>query len=155
MADKEVGKTTAMETFEARGVNGESYLKSTDGLGASGNEMIGDGYVNRDADVNPEVLEHAIEVLETKNKKWYAYLTTRDFWFVLALGYVLLSQGSCNANHIIDKSSPYASRLQTHSLPSSSIKELPSQLSKLCSTTSFSQSSTQLTPSTNMVLRGT
>ncbi|KUJ06344.1 DUF914-domain-containing protein [Mollisia scopiformis] len=90
MASKEFGaKTTAVETYEA---NGESYHKGSDGLEASGEgsgsiQMTGDGQVN--GDVNPEVLEHAIEVLETKNKKWYAYLTTRDFWFVLALGQVL------------------------------------------------------------------
>ena len=93
--NKEIGKTSAVETFEARGVNGESYRKSTDGLETSGNgsgsiEMTGEGRGHGDADLNPEVLEHAIEVLETKNRKWYAYLTTRDFWFVLALGYVLL-----------------------------------------------------------------
>lgn len=95
MASKDFGsKTTAVETFEARGVNGESYRKSSDGLEGSGEasggmEMVGERQVNGD-EVDPEVLEHAIAVLETKNNKWYAYLTTRDFWFVLVLGYIFL-----------------------------------------------------------------
>jgi hypothetical protein len=146
--NKEIGKTTAVETFEARGVNGESYRKSTDGLEASGIgsgslEMVGDRRVNGEPEVNPEVLEHAIEVLETKNKKWYAYLTTRDFWFVLALGYVLSSSFSsilqimCSADDLVtDKSSHSASQQQTHSPPSSSTKGPQSPPSKLYSTTS-------------------
>lgn len=38
--------------------------------------------------VSPEVLEHGIEAIEGKKSAWYAYLTTRDFWLVLTIGYV-------------------------------------------------------------------
>lgn len=38
--------------------------------------------------VSPEVLEHALESLETQKTAWYAYFTTKDFWLVLALGLV-------------------------------------------------------------------
>lgn len=33
-------------------------------------------------------LAHALHEIEHKKKSWYAYLLTREFWIVLALGYV-------------------------------------------------------------------
>jgi hypothetical protein len=98
MASKTVEtKTTAIETYERP--LGESYRKSSDGLEGNGDEsgsieMVRNEYegvrgVNGE-NVDGVVLEHAIEVLEGKKKAWYAYLTTKDFWMVLVLGYVHL-----------------------------------------------------------------
>lgn len=39
--------------------------------------------------VDGAVLEHAIVAIEGKNKSWYAYLLTREFWSVLVIGQVL------------------------------------------------------------------
>jgi hypothetical protein len=93
MASKATGvKTSALETHERH--VGDSY-KSSDGLEGNGDgsgsiEMVGEIGVNGNGDeVDPEVLEHAIEALEKKKTAWYAYLTTRDFWIVLMIGYVL------------------------------------------------------------------
>ncbi len=66
------------------------YRKNNDGLdgGGSGSlEMVNEQRLGGgDDDVDPEVLQHAIEALETKKTAWYAYLTTWDFWIVLLLG---------------------------------------------------------------------
>jgi solute carrier family 35 protein F1/2 len=66
-------------------------------LGASGS---GSNSVERDAAGNYELnategaerteIANALEEIEHKKKKWYAYLLTREFWAVLALGYVIL-----------------------------------------------------------------
>lgn len=37
--------------------------------------------------VDGVALERAIETLESKKTKWWAYLATRDFWIVLLIGY--------------------------------------------------------------------
>jgi len=37
--------------------------------------------------IDNSVVEQELEALERK-KKWYSYLTTKDFWIVLAIGYV-------------------------------------------------------------------
>jgi solute carrier family 35 protein F1/2 len=74
--------------------NGDSYGKSSDGLevmGSDGMEMAGQRGVMNVDEVDPEVLEHAIEALENKKTAWWAYLTTRDFWLVLLIGYVFPS----------------------------------------------------------------
>lgn len=39
--------------------------------------------------VNEVVVEQGLHVLEAKSKHWYAYLTTKDFWIVLAIGQIL------------------------------------------------------------------
>ena len=95
MASKATGfKTSEVETQE-RHVGG-SY-KSSDGLEGNGDgsgsiEMVGERGINGNGvEVDPEVLEHAIEALEKKKTAWYAYLTTRDFWIVLMIGYVFQS----------------------------------------------------------------
>lgn len=82
-------KTTGVETHISA-LGGERHLKSSDGAGASGQgngsfELAGNGS-SADEGVDGEVLEHAIETLEAKKKSWWAYLLTREFWFVLLLG---------------------------------------------------------------------
>lgn len=80
MESKIDGKTTAVETHI-----GEGYRKSgdgVDGVEGPGMEMNNTG----EEAVDAEALEHAIEALEKKKSAWYAYLTTVDFWIVLALG---------------------------------------------------------------------
>jgi solute carrier family 35 protein F1/2 len=84
-------KTTAIETQHSVG-NGESYRKSSDGLegtGEEGGSMEMHAHVGEDG-VDPEVLEYAIEALESKKRAWYAYLLTKDFWLVLLIGFVSL-----------------------------------------------------------------
>lgn len=81
-----MAKSTGIEAH-THPVEGESY-KANDGLEGSGSmEMRGE----RGEEVDAEVLEQGIEALESRGKKWYAYLLTRDFWLVLAIGYVALS----------------------------------------------------------------
>jgi solute carrier family 35 protein F1/2 len=83
-------KVTGVETYE-RHVR-EGYRKSSDGLDGNGNgsgslEMTGQRDVtNSNEEVDPEVLEHAIQALENKKTAWWAYLTTKDFWLVLLIG---------------------------------------------------------------------
>lgn len=80
MASKIDGKTTVVETHV-----GEGYRKSGDGIdGVEGRGM--EMNITGEEAVDAEVLEHAIEALEKKKSAWYAYLTTADFWIVLALG---------------------------------------------------------------------
>lgn len=83
-------KSAVVETNE-RGPMGETYRKSSDGLetnahAVSSLEMNGERRIEDD-DVDPEVLEHALESLEGKKKAWYSYLLTKDFWVVLLIGY--------------------------------------------------------------------
>lgn len=84
MASKYDGKTTAIETHDNS--LGEGYHKSdgNEETDISGVEINGAG-VGDDA-VSPEIVGQALETLEKKKTAWYAYLTTADFWFVLALG---------------------------------------------------------------------
>jgi hypothetical protein len=155
MASKATGvKTSAVETHERH--VGDSY-KSSDGLKGNGDgsgsiEMVGERGVNGDGDeVDPEVLEHAIEALEKKKTAWYAYLTTRDFWIVLMIGYVLSIGYWCTfiTNGKTDKFLPSASLPPTRSPPSSSIRELQSLLSRHSSITSLSLWFTPRTQSTD------
>ncbi|EHL01092.1 putative Uncharacterized solute carrier family 35 member [Glarea lozoyensis 74030] len=44
---------------------------------------------NENDDVDPEVVAVGIEALERKQKHWYSYVLTRDFWIVLVIGQVL------------------------------------------------------------------
>ena len=86
-------ETKALEANERQIGNGEmGYRKKGDGfqdIAGSGNmEMTSEVPMGED-DVDPEVLQHAIEALEKKTA-WYAYLTTWDFWLVLLIGFVLL-----------------------------------------------------------------
>ncbi|PSS28345.1 hypothetical protein M430DRAFT_32759 [Amorphotheca resinae ATCC 22711] len=90
-------KTTAIETHDRALENGEDYRRSSDGLEI--NEH-GNGTTETNSDelraansggeaVDAVVLEQAIEALESKKTKWYAYMTTKEFWAVLLLGQVL------------------------------------------------------------------
>lgn len=75
------GNSTSVEAHDA-GV-GENYRKTGDDTAI---EMNGDGRpISRDVSEN-EVLGEAIANLENKKTKWWAYLTTKDFWLVLLLG---------------------------------------------------------------------
>jgi hypothetical protein len=96
MADKSLGtKTTAVEAYDRP--LGNSYRKSGDGLYGNGQgsgsvEMTGDEGVraaNGEDVVDEVVLEQGIQALESKKTAWYAYLTTKDFWIVLVIGYVI------------------------------------------------------------------
>lgn len=73
------GNSTAVEG-DAR--MGESYRKTGNDTAI---EMNGDRPISRDVSEN-EVLAEAIVNLESKNKKWWSYITTREFWLVLLLG---------------------------------------------------------------------
>lgn len=57
------------------------------GEGSSGN---GNGGYEMDATEGAQRVElaEALQEIEGKKKSWYAYLLTREFWIVLALGYV-------------------------------------------------------------------
>lgn len=147
MADKTAGTlTTAVEAYDRP--LGNSYRKSGDGfygneLGGGAVEINGDGgvrAVNGEDAVDEVVLEQALQALETKKTSWYAYLTTKDFWLVLAIGYVLSATNSLYCKYTdscIDKSSPSASLPRTLSPLSSSIKEPPFLHSRLSLTTFF------------------
>lgn len=84
MASNNDGKTSAIETQERQVGNG--YRKSGDGIDGIDSNVA---ELNGAQPIDAEVLEHALETLEKKKTAWYAYLTTADFWIVLALGQVL------------------------------------------------------------------
>ena len=159
MADKSLGtRTTAIEAFELP--VGNNYRKSGDGLGEGNGdvEVTGDEVraVEGEDNVDEAVVAQGLQALETKKTAWYAYLTTRDFWIVLFIGYALsICLAPLHAHNQLDKFLPSASLPQTPSPPSSSIKEHPSLPSKLSSTTLSSAQSTQPTQSTNMALKNT
>lgn len=82
-------KATGVET-NINSLGGERHTKSSDGTAAAGSgsfEMADDRATGDQID--GEILEHAIENLESKKKAWWAYLLTRDFWMVLILGQIL------------------------------------------------------------------
>ncbi len=92
MTSPELG-TKAIEVHERQmgDATETGYRKDHDGLDGDGSgslAMVNEQRVGEGDEVDPEVLQHAIEVLEKKKTAWYAYLTTLDFWFVLLLGYV-------------------------------------------------------------------
>lgn len=90
MASKNTAKTTAVET-NVNPVH-DFYGKDT-GLeaGASGSGNVEP--LSYDGGLEPEsvALARAIHELEGKKTHWYSYLTTKEFWIVLALGYVILN----------------------------------------------------------------
>jgi hypothetical protein len=62
------------------------------GLGTDSEERAAGRYEMEAADgVERVELAQAINEIEGKKKAWYAYLTTRDFWIVLLIGFVFLS----------------------------------------------------------------
>ena len=80
-------KTTAIETRDRK----LDHDEGTD-LGNGSNEVSVDEprAGGSEEAVDAVVLEQAIDALESKKTKWWAYLTTRDFWIVLLLGYAFL-----------------------------------------------------------------
>jgi hypothetical protein len=75
---------TTVEAYE-----GNSHGKNRPGaaLQNSGSSQAYDHRGNSD-DVSPEVLGHALGALENRQTSWFSYLTTKDFWIVLGLGFV-------------------------------------------------------------------
>jgi solute carrier family 35 protein F1/2 len=86
-------KTSAIETqINPIDPVAGSYLKSTDGeaSGSAANGPAGVYEMRAPEDgIDRADLAHAIDEIESKKKSWYAYMLTRDFWIVLALGQVL------------------------------------------------------------------
>ena len=80
-------KTTAIETRDRKLDNDDSNELGNDSNEVSVDEPRAGG---SEAAVDEVVLEQAIEALESKKTRWWAYMKTRDFWIVLLLGYALL-----------------------------------------------------------------
>jgi solute carrier family 35 protein F1/2 len=88
-------KTSAVETHTTAIGNGASYRKSNDDFEVSGSGF-GSGNRGGVEEINamdmagPALsrieLETALQKIEGKKTKWYAYLTTKDFWIVIILG---------------------------------------------------------------------
>lgn len=76
----------AIETQERS--MGENYRKSTDGVERTGAIEMNEDHVQITGDrvVDEEIVAQGLQALEGKKKHWYTYMTTKDFWFVLALG---------------------------------------------------------------------
>lgn len=75
MASTGFDKETGVQAHE-RHLTGEGY-----GTNGGMEERNGSG-----VEENPEILQAGIEVLEGKKTAWWAYLATKDFWLVLAIG---------------------------------------------------------------------
>jgi hypothetical protein len=144
MASTATDTKPAIETQDRALGNDESYKSSDDlngnGLGHGSSEVSDEELRTAEGQetVDGLVLEQAIEAIESKKSKWWAYLTTREFWIVLLLGCVFLSLSSplLNADHPIDKSWLSASQQRILLLPSLPTEEPRSQLFKLSSTMS-------------------
>lgn len=104
MEDKTVATSTTAVTSESP----VGYRKSGDGLetfqsvgshegsGAHGTAVHGVmRHLGDEEVVDEAVLEQGIHAIEGRQKKWYTYLTTRDFWVVLVIGYVFSQKKSC------------------------------------------------------------
>jgi hypothetical protein len=85
-------KTSAIETHATGVDNGGSYRKSGEQIGSPLGVRTEIGVAREqemEADsegVDRVDLAVALQEIENKKHKWYAYLTTRDFWIVLLLG---------------------------------------------------------------------
>jgi solute carrier family 35 protein F1/2 len=93
-------KTSAIETHTTAIGNGASYGKSTDDFGVTGSRSgsgngVGVEEINEMDMAGPVPsgveLATALQKIEGRKTQWYAYLTTKDFWIVIILGYVLSS----------------------------------------------------------------
>lgn len=84
-------KTSTIEAHAVGAVNESSYRKSTDDFGTNTqiSNSVGREVEEIDAGITREDLAVAIQVIEGKKHGWYAYFTTKDFWAVLVLGYIL------------------------------------------------------------------
>jgi solute carrier family 35, member F1/2 len=91
-------KTSAIETHTTAIGNSSSYRKSNDDFGVTGSGFgsgngVGVEEIN-EMDMAESVpsrieLATALQKIEGRKTKWYAYLTTKDFWIVIILGYVI------------------------------------------------------------------
>lgn len=93
-------KTTAVETHTTAISHGAGYRKSNDDFGVTGSRSgSGNGVdvveINEMDMAEPAPsrveLASAFQKIEGRKTKWYAYLTTKDFWIVVVIGYVLCS----------------------------------------------------------------
>ena len=91
-------KTSAIETHTTAIGNGASYRKSNDDFeitksGSGSGNGVGVEEINEMDTAAPEPsrveLATALQKIEGRKTKWYAYLTTKDFWIVIVLGCVL------------------------------------------------------------------
>ncbi|KAI0458081.1 DUF914-domain-containing protein [Xylaria acuta] len=96
---------TAVQQFEMADHISSSGRKSGDESNSLGNTVeiravaSDEGRIHRDygtttgngdaAAADNEAVSHALQDLEGVKVRWYSYLTTRDFWIVLAIGQVL------------------------------------------------------------------
>jgi solute carrier family 35 protein F1/2 len=91
-------KTSAIETHTTAIGDSSGYMKSNDDFGVSGSGSgsgngVGVEEIN-EMDIAEPIpsrieLATALQKIEERKTKWYAYLTTKDFWIVIILGYVL------------------------------------------------------------------
>ncbi len=90
-------KTSAVETQTTAMRNGASYGKSDEyfgitGPGSGSGNGVGVAEINEMdmAEPGPSSVElaAALQKIEGRKTKWYAYLMTKDFWIVIILGYV-------------------------------------------------------------------
>lgn len=68
----------------------------------NGMVMNGDHVHNGDEIVGEAVVAQGLYAIEGKKKHWYTYMTTKDFWVILALGYVF-SLCQQTASHLTNK----------------------------------------------------
>jgi hypothetical protein len=137
MDSKELG---TLASVEAQGAQEDYDTKGKDGLDDTLHTSARGSEVNSQDSMAPAALEHAVEVLETRNTRWYAYFLTREFWIVLLLGFAYplpwlakyRAKSECTA-----KSFPYALLQRILSQLCWIIKELLSLLSRLFSTMCF------------------
>ncbi len=96
LSGKERPRQKGNMAYEAKSSGVETHVVGGDGKGSDGLEARGEnsGSMEMRADahvgeeVDPEILERGIYALEARKTAWYAYLTTKDFWVVLVIGYV-------------------------------------------------------------------
>lgn len=75
--------TTSVEANPAG--DGEQHYRKHPEQDRERFEMDGRGASN-ESSTNPEALGQALGALESKKTSWFAYLTTKEFWIVLAIG---------------------------------------------------------------------
>lgn len=90
-------KTSATETHTTAISAGSGNRKSNDdfGINESGSGLgngVGVGEINEMDMAGPVPsrveLATALQMIEGRKTKWYAYLTTKDFWIVIIIGHV-------------------------------------------------------------------
>lgn len=79
-------KSAAIETHDTQLGNERANLGDGSNEVSSGEPRATDS----EDTIDPAALGQALDALEAKKTKWWAYLATRDFWIVLLIGYVFL-----------------------------------------------------------------